>query len=170
MGCLQLGLPSCSVLRLNCSSGRDSLLAIPDPMQVSSPQGNLLFLPVTYLLCRLSGALWNSSKHLGLRLIQPALSNCLPNRRLKKRIEEALPVMASKKPFRSSLEVTALILHLVMAFGMRLHVLLSELASASLHFFFFPSGRRLLGLWKMKSSLSPVVGVWSVVLCWGWWY
>lgn len=68
-------------------------------------------------------------------------------------------MMASKKPFRSSLEVTALILHLVMAFGMRLHVLLSELASASLHFFFFPSGRRLLGLWKMKSSLSPVVGV-----------
>ena len=104
MGYLQLGLFSCRFLHLNYSSGRDTLLIIPDPMQMSLPWGSLLFLPMPHLLCRLSGALWNSSKHLGLRLIQSALSNCLLNTRLKKKIEEALPVMASKKPFRSLLE------------------------------------------------------------------
>lgn len=104
MGYLQLGLSSCSFLHLNSSSDRDTLLIVPDSMQISLPRGSLLFLPLPHLLCRLSGALWNSSKHLGLRLIQPALSNCLLNTRLKRKIEEALPVMASKKPFRSLLE------------------------------------------------------------------
>lgn len=104
MGYLQLGLSSCSFLHLNSSSDRDTLLIVPDSMQISLPRGSLLFLPLPHLLCRLSGALWNSSKHLGLRLIQPALSSCLLNTRLKRKTEEALPVMASKKPFRSLLE------------------------------------------------------------------
>lgn len=76
-------------------------------------------------------------------------------------------MMASKKPFRSLLEVTALILHLVMAFGMRLHVLLSELASAS-HQFFFPLWQKIIRIVEDEVQLEssggcvkcgPVLGV-----------
>lgn len=76
-------------------------------------------------------------------------------------------MMASKKPFRSLLEVTAIILHLVMAFGIRLDVYFQNLLLPPITLF-FPFWQKIVRIVEDEVQLEssggcvkcgPVLGV-----------